>query len=282
MPLNSSFNKDSQHLRADKDIPAAKVIGMIAGVGWPSTVEAYKTINAEANKRLGGDNTVNIALWSINEGAAEKHLMQGNWPGVAQYLIEAAQAVERAGADFIYMPCNTYHRVAAEIAESVSIPFIHMVDSVGKDLQRHGINKVALLGTKFTMNLDFYKGKLDRDYNIDVLVPDEGGQDIIHDIIFTELLKNDIRDESRHKYMQVIERLKERGAQGVVLGCTEIGLLVQQNHMPDLPMFDSTVIHSLRALDVAMGREKIDFTPRMRKHANFNNDPAQRKALVHG
>lgn len=231
-----------------------KTIGMIGGMSWESTVSYYTAINQGVKAQLGGLNSAKICLYSVNFDPIEKLQHQGKWPETAQLLTEAAQSVQAAGADFLLICTNTMHKVAPSIEAKLEIPVLHIADATGQQLQQDGITRVGLLGTRFTMEQDFYTGRLSEKFAIDVLIPDPEQRDVIHQVIYQELCLGEIVPESRQKYLAVIEELQRRGAQAVILGCTEIALLVQQAHTR-VPLYDTTQIHADQAVRLALAED---------------------------
>lgn len=231
-----------------------KTIGMIGGMSWESTVSYYSAINQGVKAQLGGLNSAKICLYSVNFDPIEKLQHQGRWSETAQLLTEAAQSVQAAGADFLLICTNTMHKVAPSIEANIDIPVLHIADSTGQQLQQDGISRVGLLGTRFTMEQDFYSGRLKDKFDIDVVIPDPQQRDVIHQVIYQELCLGKIVPESRQRYLAVIEDLQRRGAQAVILGCTEIALLVQQAHT-GVPLYDTTQIHADQAVRLALSED---------------------------
>lgn len=227
-----------------------KTIGLIGGMSWESTIPYYKIINEEIKNRLGGLHSAKIILHSVEFDEIEKCQASGNWDKSASILGEAAQGLEKAGADFILICTNTMHKVAPQIASMVNIPIVHIADATIDELKKNHIQKVGLLGTKYTMKEDFYKQRL-IDRGIHVIVPEETDMDIVNHIIFHELCVGNIKEESQKKFQYIIENLKSKGADGIILGCTEIGLLIHQSDCT-IPIFDTTRIHAKRAVDIAL------------------------------
>ena len=227
-----------------------KTIGLIGGMSWESTVPYYKIINEEVRDRLGGLHSAKIILYSVEFDEIEKCQSNGDWEKSGEILGSAAQGLEMAGADFILICTNTMHKVVPQIASMVQIPIIHIADATADELEKCNIQKVGLLGTKYTMTEAFYKQKL-INRGIDVIIPDEPDIDTVNDIIFHELCVGEIKADSRKKFQAIIDRLKAQGAEGVILGCTEIGLLIHQSDSP-LPVFDTTLIHAKRAVELAL------------------------------
>ena len=227
-----------------------KTIGLLGGMSWESTLSYYKSINQGVNKQLGGLNSAKICMYSVNFEEIEKLQHAGNWSATANILSEAAIAVEKGGADFMLICTNTMHKVAPEIEANVSIPILHIADATAEKLLEKAISKVGLLGTKFTMEQDFYKGRLTERYGIEVVVPEENDRTAIHDIIYQELCRGVIKDESRAVYSAIIDKLRLQGVEAVILGCNEIALLIQQQHS-NVPLFDTTAIHAQAAVMLA-------------------------------
>lgn len=230
-----------------------KTIGLIGGMSWESTVPYYQIINEAVKEKLGGLHSAKIILYSVEFDEIEKCQSSGNWEKSGEILGHAAQGLEAAGADFILICTNTMHKVAPQIASMIRMPIVHIADATADELQKNHIQKVGLLGTKYTMTQDFYKQKL-IDRGIEVVIPDEGDIETVNEIIFQELCVGKILDESRIRFQEVIKRLQEKGAEGVILGCTEIGLLIHQADSV-LPVFDTTLIHARKAAEIALGGE---------------------------
>ena len=228
-----------------------KTIGMLGGMSWQSTVSYYQAINEGVKHSLGGLHSAKICLHSVDFDEIEKLQHAGQWDETANILACAAKSVEAGGADFLLICTNTMHKVADQIAEQISIPILHIADATAQRLQAEQINRVGLLGTRFTMEKDFYKGRLTDNYNIDVLVPDVQEQTIVHDVIYSELCLGQVHDASRREYLRIIDQLYVRGAEAIILGCTEIAMLVQQSHT-SVPLYDTTAIHAEEAVKLAL------------------------------
>ena len=222
-----------------------KTIGLIGGMSWESTVTYYKIINETIKRELGGLHSAKILLYSVDFDEIEKYQSSGEWDKSAAVLGDAAANLEKAGADFILICTNTMHKVADAVQKRISVPILHIAEVTADQLKAEGIKKVGLLGTKYTMTQDFYKAKL-IDAGIEVVIPDETEVEIINDVIFNQLCLGIISAESRTRFVEAIEQLKAKGAQGVILGCTEIGLLIEQKDSA-LPVFDTTLIHAEKA-----------------------------------
>lgn len=227
-----------------------KTIGLIGGMSWESTIPYYRIINEEIKEKLGGLHSAKIVLYSVEFDEIEKCQSSGEWEKSGEILGNAARGIENAGADFILICTNTMHKVAPQIASMVNIPIVHIADATADELEKRNIKTVGLLGTKYTMTQDFYKQRL-IDRGINVVIPDEEGIDTVNSIIYDELCVGKIEDSSREKYKKIIEDLTGKGAEGVILGCTEIGLLIGQSNV-SIPVFDTTVIHAKRAAELAI------------------------------
>ncbi|ALS96928.1 aspartate/glutamate racemase family protein [Lacimicrobium alkaliphilum] len=230
-----------------------KTIGLLGGMSWESSLGYYQKINQGIRQHLGGLHSAQIAMYSVDFAPIERLQHQGDWQGAAELLIQGARAVEAAGADFLLICTNTMHKVAPEIEASISIPLLHIVDALAAHLQSQNISTVGLLGTRFTMQDSFFRQRLQQQFGIQVLVPSEPDMEIVHRVIYEELCQGRIDEQSREKYLSIINQLSGQGAQGMVLGCTEIGLLLQQHHCA-VPLFDTLDIH----VDAAVQKALID------------------------
>lgn len=228
-----------------------KTIGLIGGTSWKSSMEYYKLFNEMVNEKLGSYHSCKSLMYSVDFEEIQYFQHEGRWDEVASVLIDAAKRLERGGADFLLIGANTLHKVAGEIAKHINIPILYIVDAVAEEIKMSKLTKVGLLGTRFTMEQDFYSERLRKLHNIEVVVPKEEEIDVVHDVIYKELVHGKIVKESREKYLRIIDGLKSRGAEGIVLGCTEIPLLINQEHC-DIPVFDSTYIHSKYAVELAL------------------------------
>lgn len=229
-----------------------KTIGLVGGVSWESTAQYYRLINQEMRQRLGGHHSARLLLHSVDFDRIIACQHRNDWAGVAQTMAEGAQSVERGGADFFLLCSNTMHRVAGAVAAVTGIPMLHLIDVVGEAIIGAGIHRVGLLGTHFTMEEDFYKGHLRDKFGLEVLVPDAAGREVVNAVIFNELISGKILPESRAAYRDVLARLADNGAEAIILGCTEIMLLVQESDSP-VPLFDSTALHARAAVEWALG-----------------------------
>lgn len=227
-----------------------KTIGLIGGMSWESTIPYYSIINEYVKEHLGGLHSAKIVLYSIEFAELEKHMSAGEWDEAAAMLSDAARKLEGAGAELILICTNTLHKVYAQIQAAVSVPIIHIAEATAEALEKAGVKKVALLGTKYTMTGDFYRSRLNA-RGFEVLIPKDSDVELVNHIIFKELCVGEIKDESRREYARVIAELKEQGAEAVIFGCTEIGLLITQEDSV-LPAFDTTVIHARKAAELAL------------------------------
>ncbi|WP_281188810.1 aspartate/glutamate racemase family protein [Vibrio harveyi] len=228
-----------------------KTIGLIGGMSWESTANYYQIINREVKARLGGLHSGKVCLYSVDFAEIETLQHQGRWDDTAIILAQAVKSVEAGGADFILICTNTMHKVADQIQQAVNIPLVHIADATAEQLVVDGIKKVGLLGTRFTMEQDFYKQRLIDKFGVDVVVPSSDDQTIVHDVIYNELCKGEVRDDSRQHYLTIIEKLVEQGAEAVILGCTEIAMLVESQHT-DVKLYDTTEIHAKAAVEKAL------------------------------
>ena len=229
-----------------------KTIGLLGGMSWESSIEYERIINTEVRARLGGTHSADLLIRSYDFAAIEELQEADNWDGAGRLLAADARALQDAGAELIALCTNTMHRVAPAIEAAIDVPFLHLADATAAAVLAAGVRTVALLGTRYTMEMDFYAGRLN-DHGLEVLVPDEPGRTVIHDVIFDELVRGEIRNESRLAYLAAIDRLLARGAEGIIAGCTEIELLVTPDDVA-CPYFPTTRLHALAAVDAALGR----------------------------
>lgn len=227
-----------------------KTIGLIGGMTWLSTLDYYRMLNEMVNQRLGGVDAAKIILYSVNFGEIKILTEEDRWDEIERILSTAAVKMEQAGADCIMIGANTMHKMAPGIQSAVQIPVIHIAEEVGKVIRKKGLSKVALLGTKYTMQMDFYKEKLSRQ-GIETLIPGQEDIDIINTAIYNEMGKGIFRPETKAKFLTIIGKLVQDGAQGIILGCTEIPILIKQDDC-SVPVFDTTRIHSQAAVDFAL------------------------------
>ena len=228
-----------------------KVIGLIGGMSWESSMEYYRLINQGIKEKLGGLHSCKCLMYSVDFAEIEILQHQGKWDEATIMMIDAAERLERGGAGFIVICTNTMHKMADDVQKSVTIPLLHIADAAAEKIKELGLGKVGLLGTRFTMEQDFYRGRLKSIFGIDVVIPDETDRQVIHDIIYNELCLGEIKDVSRKKYTEIINKLAASGAEGIILGCTEIPLLVRQEDC-EVPLFDTTSIHAEAAVIFAL------------------------------
>jgi aspartate racemase len=228
-----------------------KTIGLIGGMSWESSIEYYRIINEITKQKLGGLHSAKSLMVTVDFAEIEKLQHEDRWDEAAQILVKCAQDLERGGADFIVLCTNTMHKLADGIIASVNIPFLHIADATAEKIVAAGITKIGLLGTRFTMEHDFYKGRLIQNFGLEVLTPAESDRKIIHRVIYDELVQGKILDASRAEYRRIIEALIAEGVQGIILGCTEIELLVKQGDSR-VPLFATTSIHAAAAVEYAL------------------------------
>ncbi len=231
-----------------------KLIGLIGGLTWESTQEYYRILNESAKEWLGGYSSARCLLYSFDFAEVEKLQMEGDWDRLDQMMADAAQSLYRGGAEMIVLCTNTMHLSSEKIKASVPIPFLHIAQAAGQQIESAGLTKVGLLGTKFTMEKDFYKDVLKEEFGIDTIIPNQEDRQVVHTIIYEELVFGNLQDMSRQQYVDIIKRLAYAGAEGVILGCTEIPLLIQEKDV-DIPVFNTTRIHAEAAMKWAIGRE---------------------------
>ncbi|MAJ54737.1 MAG: aspartate racemase [Gammaproteobacteria bacterium TMED107] len=231
-----------------------KTIGMIGGMSWESTSKYYREINQGIKNTLGGLHSAKIALYSVDFDEIEKLQHADDWEATATILTQAAKAVEASGADFLLICTNTMHKVAPQIEAGINIPLIHIADATAEQLRKDGVERVGLLGTRFTMEQDFYRDRLTQRFGIEVLIPEQPERELVHRVIYDELCLGKIADNSRREYLSVMAKLAGRGAQAIILGCTEIALLVQQQHTA-IHLYDTTQLHCAAAVRTATARE---------------------------
>lgn len=228
-----------------------KTIGLLGGMSWESTQIYYRLINERIRDRLGGLHSARLVLYSVDFDDIERLQRAGDWDRAGALLAQAAQRLEAGGADFLVICTNTMHRVAADIEAATQIPLLHIADATAHAINAGGYGTVGLLGTRFTMEQEFYKGRLTDRHGIRVLTPSAAEQEQAHRIIYDELCLGIVSEASRIEYLRIVDGLAREGAQAVILGCTEIGMLLQQTHC-DIPLFDTTAIHAESAADVAL------------------------------
>jgi len=227
-----------------------KTIGLIGGMSWESTVTYYEILNRETAAKLGGFHSSKILMYNVDFAELEHNMSEGNWTANAVILADAAKRLEKAGADFIVIATNTMHKLVPDIEREIGIPILHIADATASAIKRDDRRKVGLLGTKFTMTQDFIKDRL-KDAGLEVIIPDEQDIEFVNDVIFNELCLGKVMDASRAEYQRIISHMKDRGAEGVILGCTEIGMLIGEKDSV-LPTYDTTIIHAKTAVEKAL------------------------------
>jgi aspartate racemase len=228
-------------------------IGLIGGMSWESSIEYYRIINQLVQEELGGVHSAKIVMVSLDFAEIEEMQINGEWELAAHVLVDSAKAIEGAGADFVLICTNTMHLLADEVQQGIGIPLLHIADATAKEIQNRELKTVGLLGTRFTMEKEFYRGRLENQHGLKVLIPAEDQRERVHRVIYDELVKGKTLDESRLVYNAIIQNLVENGAEGIILGCTEIGLLVREEDIP-VPVFDTMEIHARAAVEAALGR----------------------------
>jgi aspartate racemase len=228
-----------------------KTIGIIGGLSWESSAEYYRIVNETVRERCGGLHSAQVLLWSFDFAEIEQLQHAGKWDEATERMIDAARRLERGGADLLIICSNTMHRMADEVQAAVSIPLLHIADPTAEQIKRAGLRCVGLLGTRYTMEQDFYRGRLEQKYGLRVLVPNSDDRPIINRVIYEELVLGKIAAGSKAEYLRIIAGLIAQGAQGIILGCTEIMLLIQQDDCA-VPVFDTTTIHVVAAADAAL------------------------------
>ena len=228
-----------------------KTIGLLGGMSWESTVEYYRLINEGIKSKLSGLHSAQIAMYSVDFEPIEQLQKSGDWESSGEILADAAKKIESAGADFLLICTNTMHKVAQQIEAAIQIPLIHIADATAEELIKNNIQSVGLLGTVFTMEQDFYKGRLQDKFGLNVVIPEKADREIVHKVIYQELCLGNVQTDSRNEYLRIIEDLSEQGAQAVILGCTEIGILVKQSDT-EIKLLDTTAIHAQKAVEMAI------------------------------
>lgn len=228
-----------------------KTIGMIGGMSWESSIEYYRIVNEAVKEKLGGLHSAKSLMVSVDFAEIEALQHAGDWEAATQAMIEVAQQVEAGGADFVIICTNTMHKMADDVEAAIGIPLLHIADATAEAIKAQGLKKIGLLGTNFTMEEDFYRGRLVKKHGLDVIIPEADDREIVHRIIYDELVLGEIKSESREAYKEIIEKLIAEGAEGIILGCTEIGLLVKEEDSA-VPTFDTTTIHAVSAVKYAL------------------------------
>ena len=228
-----------------------KTIGMIGGMSWESSIEYYRIINETVREKLGGLHSSKSVMYSLDFAEIEALQHQNRWEEATQLMIDAARHVQNGGADFVLICTNTMHKMAEDVQNHIDIPILHIADATAETIKRKGLTKIGLLGTRFTMEEQFYRGRLESKHDLTVIIPSEGDREIIHRVIYDELCLGEIKSSSKTKYAAIIDKLIQAGAQGIILGCTEISLLVDDAQSA-VPIFDTTLIHATSAVEYAL------------------------------
>jgi aspartate racemase len=228
-----------------------KTIGLIGGMSWESSIEYYRIINEAVRDRLGGLHSAKSVMVSVDFAEIEALQHRGQWTEATQVMIDAARSVEGGGADFVIICTNTMHKMAGNVQQAINIPLLHIADATAAKIKARGLSKVGLLGTKFTMEEDFYKGRLVDRHGLEVIIPDDRQRELVHRIIYDELCLGQIKADSKAKYVELMAGFVDSGVEGIILGCTEIGLLVDAEDS-QVPLFDTTYIHAVAAVEYAL------------------------------
>lgn len=228
-----------------------KTIGLIGGMSWESSLEYYRIINEQVKEKLGGHHSAKSLMYSLDFDLIEKLQQQEKWDELTSIMIKAAQGLEEGGADFVLICTNTMHKMAENVQDNINIPLLHIADTTAERIKEKDLKKIGLLGTNFTMEEDFYKGRLTNKHGLEIIVPKKEDRQIIHQIIYQELCLGQIKPSSKDQYIEIINKLVDSGAEAVILGCTEIPLLVQQEDV-NIPLFDTTSIHADTAVEFAL------------------------------
>jgi aspartate racemase len=231
-----------------------KTIGLIGGMSWESSLHYYRLINEGIKQRLGGLHSAELLMYSVDFAPIEQLQHAGDWDAAADVLIDAARRLEAGGADFFLIGTNTMHRVADQVSSAVDIPLLHIADATAEVLRLDQVKRIGLLGTAFTMELDFYKDRIRKQHQIEVVIPELHDRQMVHDIIYQELCLGQIDDESREVYLAIIDRMRAENIEGMILGCTEIGMLIEPEHT-DLKLYDTTAIHAQMAVERALAED---------------------------
>jgi aspartate racemase len=233
-----------------------KTIGLLGGMSWESSIEYYRIINETVREKLGGLHSARSVMYSVDFAEIEALQGEGRWEEATSQMIDAAHQVERGGADFLIICTNTMHRMADEVQENIGIPLLHIADATADKIKAKGLKVIGLLGTRYTMEEDFYRGRLIERHGLEVLIPGENERQVVHQVIYDELVMGKIEPSSKERYMEIIEAMVLRGSEGIILGCTEIGLLVGDRDVT-VPVFDTAFIHATTAVEYALGEYSL-------------------------
>ena len=227
-----------------------KTVGLLGGMSWESSIEYYRIINKAVRERLGGLHSAKCVMYSVDFAEISELQYKGMWDEATEMMIDAARRLQNGGADSVLICTNTMHKMADDVQANIDIPLLHIVDETAKEIKATGLKKVGLLGTKFTMEQDFYRERLVKKFGLEVIIPGDGEREIVNSVIYDELCRGKVDPSSKVKFIEIIENLAARGAEGVILGCTEIPILVNQEDV-QIPLFDTTQIHALAAVEHA-------------------------------
>lgn len=228
-----------------------KKIGLIGGMSWESTVDYYKILNQEVKSELGEPHSAEIIMHSVDFAEIEKLQSEGSWDKLSEKMIDIAEELEAAGAEMLLICANTMHQMAPEVQRKINIPLLHIADAAAEKIEADGYKKVGLLGTKYTMEGSFYKNRINENFDIEVIIPESEERDYIHQIIYQELISGILKDQSRQQFKKIIDNLRKKGAEAIILGCTEIPLLIKAEDS-SLPIFNTTELHAKKAVDFAL------------------------------
>jgi aspartate racemase len=228
-----------------------KTIGLLGGMSWESTVHYYQLLNRGVKEHLGGLHSAKIVMESVDFHPLEKMLRTGDWSAIEKELVGAGKRIEAGGAELLLICTNTMHKIAPGVEASLDIPLLHIVDAAGETIQQDSLTTVGLLGTRFTMEEPFYKDRLEEKFGLKVVIPETEDRALVNRVIFSELCQGEVLEESRNEYLRIIDSLKQMGSQGIILGCTEISMLVDANSTP-VPLYDTTSMHAQKALEYAL------------------------------
>jgi aspartate racemase len=231
-----------------------KTIGLLGGMSWESTAHYYRLLNEGISKKMGGLHSAKIVMESVDFGPMEQLMRQGKWEQIGTFLAEAAKRIELGGADFLLLCTNTMHKVAPAIRDAISVPFIHLADATATAIKKDQLHVIGLLGTQFTMEEEFYRDRLTDTFGLNIIIPSTTDRHEVHRIIFEELCRGKIVEESRMRYLEIIQDMQRKGAEAVIAGCTEISMLINHEHL-DLPLYDTTLIHVENAINMALGMQ---------------------------
>ncbi|HKL13076.1 MAG TPA: aspartate/glutamate racemase family protein [Halanaerobiales bacterium] len=227
-----------------------KTIGLIGGMSWESSLEYYRIVNQLVKEKLGEPHSAKCIMYSVDFAEYENLQHEGKWAELTEKMVDIGKKLEATGSDLVLICTNTMHKMAPQVQESIKVPLLHIADAAADEIKSRNMKKVGLLGTKFTMEQDFYKKRIQKKHDIEVIIPDDKERDTVHNVIYKELISGIINESSRKKFQKIIENLKDRGAEGVILGCTEIPLLIKDKDSV-IPVFDTTMLHAKKAVEMA-------------------------------